>query len=95
MKKVIVDKLKTETVYFSDVRVESNMVVLNAGGLWYLLSEFPLGGKCFWKALRNSFNNSGGEFQSIADALRFGVGSGEVYSFKNLDEFIQFYQEKK
>jgi len=92
MKKVIVCEQKPKDTDTSDY----NMVVAKIGREWYQLSKYPDGG-VYWKQLGNGKYRRGAGFPGEAGAIEYiqDVNDADVYSFKNLDEFIQFYQEEK
>ena len=98
MRKVIVCKDEPkETICHTGVDM-MEMIVVKIWDEYYQLSAFPHNSNCYWKELGNLYYNRGPcqGFDSPEEAILYMVElDKKVYSFKNLDEFIQFYQEKK
>ena len=99
MKKVIVCKPEpmpvVETVCHTELKSYKMIVAYNTvfDGDWYLLVHED---DWVWKNMNNSNSRFCSSVLSLDKAVEEMIAyGGKVYSFNNLDEFIQFYQEEK
>jgi len=97
MKVIVCKDEPKETILYTDVHYTS-MVVAKWEKKWFLLSHAPVSPSWFfWKNMGNSNSRLGsGHHAETEDAIAYAFSeNADVYSFNNLDEFIQFYQEEK
>ena len=99
MKKVIVCKDEPkpvmETVCHTELKSYNMTVAHNTcyDGDWYLLINED---DWAWKNMNNSNSRFCSSVLSLDEAVEYMIKhGGKVYSFKNLDEFVKFYQEEK